>query len=87
MNKVILKPNQKRILDLIIAGYELKDIAAKLKIKINTLYNYIKQMKLDNNCNFYQLVYRYAQEQLELKYLDKKQQAVDYLIDMVAKKI
>jgi DNA-binding NarL/FixJ family response regulator len=87
MNKVILKPNQKRILDLIIAGYELKDIAAKLKIKLTTLYNYIKQMKLDNDCNFYQLVYRYAQEQLELKYLDKKQQAVDYLIDMVAEKI
>jgi len=87
MDKIILKPNQKRILDLIVAGNEFKDIAAKLKIKTTTLYNYIKQMKLDNDCNFYQLIYRYAQEQMEMEHLNKRQQAVNHLIEMVAEKM
>jgi DNA-binding CsgD family transcriptional regulator len=60
MEELILSPNYTRILDMIIMGVERKEIAIKLNITINTLYGYIKDMNQKNDCNLYQLVWKYA---------------------------
>ena len=51
----------KRILDMIIHGFDRKKIAKSLNIGSNTLNSYIRDMNRNNDCNIYQLIYKYAQ--------------------------
>ena len=72
---LILKPNHIRILDLLVIGVEREEIAKRLKISKMTLYAYTRDMNTNNECNIYQLIYKYAQmkkDNLDLNQLEKK---------------
>jgi DNA-binding CsgD family transcriptional regulator len=56
----ILNGVEKSILKFIIQGKERKEIAEKLKIKINTLNSYIRDMVVNNDCSLYELIHRYV---------------------------
>lgn len=60
MEELILRHTDVRILDMIIMGVERKEIANKLNIKMNTLYNYIRDMNRKNDCTLHQLIWKYA---------------------------
>jgi len=73
MEHLYLTPNEERILHLmVIEGLELKEISKKLKIKIFTLYSYIRDIKYTNDCTLYQLIYRYAQVGIRYKIVSRK---------------
>jgi DNA-binding CsgD family transcriptional regulator len=56
----ILNGVEKSILKFIIQGKERKEIAEKLKIKINTLNSYIRDMMVNKDCSLYELIHRYV---------------------------
>lgn len=70
VKNIVLTPTQVRILDLIIKGKNRQDIAHKMKLKLNSLNSYIRDMSRENECSLIQLVYRYARTQ-DKYYSDK----------------
>lgn len=82
---LILKPNHIRILDLLVIGVEREEIAKRLKISKMTLYAYMRDMNTNNECNIYQLIYKYAQmkiHNLNLKELESTISIKDWLKDV-----
>lgn len=60
MEELKLTYTHKRILDMIIHGFDRNKIAKSLNIGSNTLNSYIRDMNRNNDCNIYQLIYKYS---------------------------
>lgn len=60
MEHLELSETHKRILDMLVMGRSYKEIAEQLKISKLTLYAYIRDMNRNNQCNIYQLIWKYA---------------------------
>jgi hypothetical protein len=69
MEYLYLKPIHQRIIELLVIGHSHKEIAKKLNITLDSLYSYKRDMNFNNDCNFYQLIWKYSQ--LGEKYLIK----------------
>jgi DNA-binding CsgD family transcriptional regulator len=60
MEEIYLTAVQEHILILLIKGLERTEIAKGLNIKVSTLNSYIRDMNRNNECNIYQLIYKYS---------------------------
>lgn len=69
MEYLYLKPIHQRIIDFLVIGYSHKEIAKTLNITLDSLYSYKRDMNFNNDCNFYQLIWKYSQ--LGEKYIIK----------------
>jgi hypothetical protein len=72
MEYLYLKPIHQRIIELLVIGHSHKQIAKKLNITLDSLYSYKRDMNFNNDCNFYQLIWKYSQ--LGEKYLIKSEE-------------
>lgn len=61
MENIYLKPVHAKILDMLIMGKTREVISKKLSIKVGTVNSYVRDMNYNNECNIYQLIWRYAQ--------------------------